>query len=284
MPVHVVTDSTADIDPEEAAALGITVVPLNLLFGTENLRDQIDIRADAFLRRLITERTLPKTSQPAPAAFLRAFSEAFTNGADAVVAVHISGKLSGTVNAARTAAETLKDPATVTLVDSGTVSAALAYSVRAAAVCAREGGSAAQVAAAARDAVGRTNLLVVLDTLEYLQKGGRIGRARAWFGGVLNIKPLLSVVDGEVVPVERVRTNARAVARLIELTAARENIEEITIMHSIVSGDLGDFPDRVGAAVAGVPVRVGWLGPVVGVYAGPNALGMVSLQRSAPAP
>jgi DegV family protein with EDD domain len=277
MSVRVVTDSTSDLTPEEAAGLGVTVVPLTVHFGERSYLDRVEITPQEFFRRLTSEGVLPKTSQPSVGAFLETYQRLLREGTTAIVSIHISGKLSGTVNAARTARENLPDPSCVVVVDSETVTAPLAYGVRAAAAAAHGGAGPEAVAAAARDAIRRTHLVAVLDTLEYLHKGGRIGRVRAWLGGVLSIKPLISVKDGEVVPVERVRTRTRALERIIELTAQHRDPVEITLLHSCSDEEAARVQQRIAAALPGVPIRTGWIGPVVGVYAGPNVVGTATL-------
>ncbi len=277
MTVKVVTDSTSDLTPEEAAAVGVTVVPLTVHFGGQSYLDRVEISPQEFFRRLTSEGVLPKTSQPPVGAFVAAYERLLREGATAIVSVHISGKLSGTVNSARAARESLPDPSRVVVVDSETVTAPLAYGVRAAAAAAQKGAEPEAVAAAARDAIRRTRLIAVLDTLEYLQKGGRIGRVRAWLGGVLSIKPLISVKEGEVVPVERVRTRARALERIIELTVQHRDAVEVTLLHSCSEEEAGRVQERIAAALPGVPIRTGWIGPVVGVYAGPNVIGIATL-------
>jgi DegV family protein with EDD domain len=284
MTVRIVADSTADIPLDEAASLGVTVVPLSILFGTESLRDQVDIAPEEFFRRLVAASDLPKTSQPPPAAFTEAYRRLLDEGASAILSIHISGKLSGTVNSARTARDSLPDPSLVTVLDSGTVTAEMAYGVRAAARVAARGGSVEEARAAAELALRHSHLVGLLDTLEYLQKGGRIGRARAWIGGLLNVKPMVHVKDGEVAPLERVRGRARAIDRLVELTAAHTDVADITLLHSATPEELERVKGRIEAAVPGVPVRTGWLGPVVGVYAGPNVVGTVVLDRAGVTP
>lgn len=284
MPLRIVTDSTSDIPLEEAAALGVTVVPLTILFGEESLRDQVDIGPEEFFRRLVASSIVPKTSQPSPAAFIETYQRLLGEGATALLSIHISGKLSGTVNSARTARDSLPNPSAVTILDSGTVTAEMAFGVRAAAKVAAAGGSVEQARAAAERALRHSHLVGVLDTLEYLQKGGRIGRARAWIGGLLNVKPLITVKDGEVAPLERVRGRGRAVERLIELTVARTNAAEIALLHSGSHDELERTQTRLAAAMPGVPIRTGWLGPVVGVYAGPNVIGTVVLEREGVTP
>lgn len=284
MPLRIVTDSTADIPLDEASQLGITVVPLTILFGQESLRDQVDIGPEEFFQRLVTASVLPKTSQPSPAAFAETYQRLLGEGATELLSIHISGKLSGTVNSARTGRDSLPNPSAVTILDSGTATAEMAYGVRAAAKVAAAGGSVEQARAAAERALRHSHLIGLLDTLEYLQKGGRIGRARAWIGGLLNVKPMIVVRDGEVAPLERVRGRGRAVDRLIELTVAREDAAEVTILHSGGPEELERTRRRLEAAMAGVAFRTGWLGPVVGVYAGPNVIGTVVLDREGVTP
>jgi DegV family protein with EDD domain len=284
MTLRVVTDSTADLPQDEAAALGVTVVPLTILFGSESLRDQVDIGPEEFFRRLVSSSVLPKTSQPSPAAFADAYSRLLNEGATEILSIHISGKLSGTVNSARTARDSLPNPTAVTILDSGTVTAEMAYGIRAAARVAAAGGNAEQARAAAERALRHSHLYAVLDTLEYLQKGGRIGRARAWIGGLLNVKPMITVKDGEVAPLERVRGRSRAIDRLVELTAARTNAAEITILHSGSPEELERVRARIQAACPGALIRAGWLGPVVGVYGGPNLIGAVVLDQEGVSP
>lgn len=279
MTVKVVTDSTSDLTPEEATAVGVTVVPLTVHIGGRSYLDRVEISPQEFFRRLTSEDVLPKTSQPSVGSFVETYERLLRDGAAAIVSIHISGKLSGTVNAARAARDTLPEPARVVVVDSETVTAPLAYGVRAAAAAARAGAGPEAVAAAARSAIRRTHLVAVLDTLEYLQKGGRIGRVRAWLGGVLSIKPIISVKDGEVVPVERVRTRTRALERMIELTAQHRDAVEVTLLHSCSEEEAARVQERIATALPDVPIRTGWIGPVVGVYAGPNVIGTATLCR-----
>jgi DegV family protein with EDD domain len=278
MTVRVVTDSTSDISQADAARWGIEVVPLNIHFGAEQLRDGVDILPEQFFRRLADSKTLPKTSQPSAGAFLEVYQR-LAQGTDAILSLHLSGKLSGTLNSARAAAEALGKRARVLVVDAETVSWPLGWGAR----CAQEAGAGGagleECAEAARSAIARTNLVYVLGTLEYLQKGGRIGRARAWLGNVFNIKPVLTVRQGEVAPLERVRTRKRAEERLFELTTAHLNAERVAVAHSSSAEEAERWAARLREHFPGVPVETSWLGPVVGVYAGPGVLGMAVSER-----
>jgi DegV family protein with EDD domain len=278
MTVRVVTDSTSDISQAEAEQLGITVVPLNIHFGSEQLKDGVDILPEQFFERLVQSKVLPKTSQPSAGAFLDVYQK-LSQDTDEILTIHISGKLSGTGNSARAARDVLNSKATIEIVDSGTVSWPLGYAVRSAQEAALAGKTIDECAAAARDAIGRTKLVFLLDTLEYLQRGGRIGRARAWIGQMFNIKPILTIRDGEIAPLERVRTRMRAEERVFELATEDPHPEHLAVAHSSTTDEAERWAERLRGTRPGVPVDVRWLGPVVGVYAGPNVLGMACVRR-----
>jgi DegV family protein with EDD domain len=279
MTVRVVTDSTSDISQAEAERLGITVVPLNIHFGTEQLRDGVDILPEQFFERLVQSKVLPKTSQPSAGAFLDVYQK-LAHDSDEILTIHISSKLSGTGNSARAARDVLDSKATIEIVDSGTVSWPLGYAVRTAQAAALAGKGLEECAAVARDAIDRTKLVFLLDTLEYLQRGGRIGRARAWIGQVFNIKPILTIRDGEIAPLERVRSRMRAEERVFELATEDADPEHLAVAHSSTTEEAERWAERLRGTRSGVPVDVNWLGPVVGVYAGPNVLGMACVRRT----
>jgi DegV family protein with EDD domain len=203
-PVLVVTDSTSDIPKHVVDELGIVVIPLNVMFGSDSFRDGIDLAPLQFLERLQNSASLPTTSQPPVTAFESVFQEAIDRG-QAVVCVTISAELSGTHNAARLAAESV-DPERIQVIDSRATTMQLGWVVIDAAREARRGMGLDQVASRARSAISRVKLFAVLQTLDYVYKGGRIGKAQQLVGSALAIKPILSVVDGVVVPFERVRT------------------------------------------------------------------------------
>lgn len=277
-PTVAITDSTSDIPDEIATSLDITVVPLTVTFGRESFRDGVDLTPQEFLRRLETAPELPKTSQPPVAAFESAFRTAIEGGHD-VVCVTISGGLSGTFNAARLAAEAV-NPSRVTVIDSGTTTMQLGLIVLEAARAARDGGDAKAVADAARDAMARSRLYAVLRTLDYVYKGGRIGRAQQLVGSALAIKPVLSLVDGVVVPVERVRTWKRALNRAIELTAEPGDIAEIAILHSDNLADAEATADTLRGKCPDASITITYAGATIGTYAGPGAIGIASLTAS----
>ncbi len=273
MTVRVITDSTADLPSEMAAELGIEVVPLNVHFGTDTFRDGIDLSADEFYERLVASSRPPTTSQPSVGAFLEVYQKAL-EGADGIVSVHISAKVSGTWNSAVQAREQLSDSSKVTVVDTGQASMGLGWVAVAAARAAQAGASMDEVASLARSAAEQVRVLFLVDTLEYLQKGGRIGKAQAMFGSVLAIKPILTIQEGEVHPLERVRTRGKGVARLVQLVQEAAPLQSMAVLYTTTEDEARALAERLGPCVPSGQVIVGRLGTVVGTYAGPGLLGV----------
>ncbi|MBM3940185.1 MAG: DegV family protein [SAR202 cluster bacterium] len=271
MAVRVVTDSTSDLPTDLVAEHGITVVPLNVHFGAETLRDGVDITPDAFFQRLPGSRVLPKTSQPSVAAFGDVYGRLLNEGHE-IVSVHISEKLSGTMNSARQAAQEAKSDR-IEVVDTQGASLWVGLVALEAARAAEAGGTREEVARVAREASFKVRLFFVLDTLEYLQKGGRIGKAQALLGSLLSIKPVLTVREGEVHPHERVRTRVRALERIRELMKEGSPYDEIAVVHA-TSPDEARSLATDAASLSKRPVITTRVGPVIGVYTGPGLIGV----------
>lgn len=278
MTVRIVTDSTCDLPADEAERHGITVVPLSVFFGDEGLLDGVDITAADFYDRMTAYKGLPRTSQPSVELFQDAYRSLAGDGVE-IVSIHVSSKLSGTLNAASVAREVVKDEVHVDLIDSYNVSLGLGLIVLEAARAAQAGATVPEVVATARRAMDRVSVHVVVDTLEYLQKGGRIGRARSFLGSVLSIKPIIRVEDGEVAPFERVRTRSKAVERMFELASNMPRAKEMFIGCSGDDTDALALIERLRPLLPHTDLKLGYLGPVVGVYTGPNALGIAALER-----
>lgn len=278
MAVRIVTDSTCDLPAALVQASGITVVPLTVFFGDEALLDSVDITADDFYDRLTGSKVLPRTSQPSVELFREAYERCGADG-DEIVSIHLSSKLSGTLNAASVAREAVSPGIHVDLIDSYNVSLGLGLIVLEAAHAAKSGASLAEVVAVARKAMDRVSVHVAVDTLEYLQKGGRIGRARSFLGSVLSIKPILRVEDGEVAPFERVRTRAKATERLFEIASAMGRSKQMFVACSGSDEEARALLERLRPVLPHTDLVLGHLGPVVGVYTGPNALGIAALER-----
>lgn len=278
MAVRIVTDSTCDLSPADAERYGITVVPLTVFFGEEAFLDGVEISGADFYARMVASKSLPRTSQPSVELFQDAYRSLAGDGVE-IVSIHVSSRLSGTLNAASIAREVVKHDVPVDLIDSYNVSLGLGLIVLEAARSAQAGASLAEVVATARRAMDRVSVHVAVDTLEYLQKGGRIGRARSLLGSVLSIKPIICVDDGEVAPFERVRTRSKAIERMFELASGMPRAKEMFIGCSGDDTDARVLLERLRPLLPHTDLKVGYLGPVVGVYTGPNALGIAALER-----
>ena len=275
MAIRIVTDSTADIPQEKAQALGITVIPLTVFFGEEAYLDGVELDNPGFYTKLRVGKISPRTSQPPPAAFREVYKKLASEGADAILSVHISSKLSGTYQSACNGQAAFSEDMInipIDIVDSQSVSLAMGVPIMQAAEEARQGLSLEEIKAHLLDRLSRTRILFVLDTLEYLRRGGRIGGARALLGNMLSIKPILSIKNGQVMAVEQPRTRNKAYARIAQLIREVGKAEQIFIVES---------DDEVGKQlaqalretyVAEIPIYK--LGAVVGTYAGPSAVGV----------
>ena len=273
MSIRIVTDSTSDIPPQLAEQLGITVVPANIVINDVNYRDGVDLTPDEFFQHLINDSRLPTTSQPSVGAFQSVYQELLEQG-DEIVSIHLSGKLSGTFNSATQAKAALGDSASIEVIDTGLASIAVGLVVAAAARLAGEAPSRQEVAEQVRRDLDLTSVVFSVDTLEYLQKGGRIGKAQAFIGSLLSVKPILTLHDGEVHPLERPRNHQRAVRRLVELTRERAPIRQMGIIYSTEASWAEDLRDRLSDLLPAEEIIMGRFGPAVGTYAGPNALGV----------
>lgn len=277
VPVALVTDSTAYLPDELSAAAGITVVPLHVVVGGKEYREGVDIDAEAVAEAL-RAYTPVTTSRPAPSAFLDAYRRAARAGATEVVSVHISADLSATVGGAQLAAA--ESPVPVTVLDSRSLGMVMGYAVSSAAAFAAGGASAAEVVEHVRARCTASDVVFYVDTLEHLRRGGRIGKASALVGSALAIKPILGLRDGAIVPLEKVRTSSRALARLEELaveriTAARDAGlgVDVAVQHVDSSDRAESLADRLAARVGDEgEVRVIELGAVVGAHVGPGTL------------
>jgi DegV family protein with EDD domain len=278
MTVRIVTDSTSDIPNDTAGSLGVTVVAQNVHFGTETFKDNVTITPDDFYSMLAESTELPKTSQASPGDFKEVYDELGAD-ADGIVSVHVSAKISGTCNSALQAAELTSASCPIEVVDSAQASMGLGLVVAAAAEAANRGAGHDEVAAVARDAVGRAQCFCLFETLEYLEKGGRIGKAQAMIGSVLKIKPMIIVRDGEVTPLSKARTFQKALVKMKQTARDFGPLESLAIMHSTtpeaaaaVADDLKDLLPE------GNEPYVTRFGPALGVYTGPGAIGIALLQ------
>lgn len=270
--VGIVTDSTADLPPALQERYGIGCVPLVVNWDSQTFRDKIDLTTAEFYRRLRTSKSLPRTGAPSLAAFEAVYREQLAQH-EAVVSVHVASRLSATAEVARRAAESV-DPRCIRVVDSGSVSIGTAFLVEAAAQMAHEGRDVSAIVEHLEAARERLRIFAVLETLEFLQRGGRIGRAAALAGTLLNVKPLVAVRDGEVQPVERVRTMTGAMRRLVELVIGLGPVERLGVIDGDAASNAAQVERQLRAHYPDLRVDRGELGPVVGTHAGPGLVGV----------
>lgn len=274
----IVTDSTAMLPPDVAADQGITVVPLQVVIGSQVFDEGSAEATPERVAQALREFLPVSTSRPAPAAMLEVYEAAARGGATEVLSVHLSGDMSGTFESAQLAARQASVP--VTTLDSRQVGVATGFAALSAAEVLQAGGTVAEAALAARRRADTSRSLFYVDTLEYLRRGGRIGAASALFGGALAVKPLLTITDGRVSTLEKVRTASRALSRLADLAveaAAGQQID-LCVSHLASPDRAGTLRDDLAARLAehlsGRAVWYGELGAVLGAHVGP---GMVAV-------
>ncbi|HEY3059427.1 MAG TPA: DegV family protein [Chloroflexota bacterium] len=273
--IAVVTDSTADLPQALVERYQPVMVPLVVNWDGQTFRDKIDLTTADFYRRLRSTRSLPKTGAPSMAAFETVYRDLLKEH-DGVVSVNLAAKLSATYDVARRAAESV-DPARVQVVDSGSVSIGISWLVELAARLAEEGKELAEIVQQVEEARPRLRILALVETLEFLQRGGRIGRAAALAGTLLSVKPILSVRDGEVAPVERVRTMNSALRRLVELVVAMGPVERIGVIDGDAGPNAAEAARQLQEKFAELTIDRGELGPVVGTHGGPGLVGVAVL-------
>jgi len=274
--IHVVTDSTSDITQKDAAAMGVTVVPLTVRFGEQQFRDGVDMDSDAFYQELQKNPTHPTTSQPTPEQFADVYRSLLQQSDDSIVGLHISAKLSGTLQSAHIAAQEVA-PERIHLVDTESASAGLQLLLRAALDDIASGCDARAVAERTLGRRGRVSIYVLLDTLTYLQRGGRIRRSQALVGAMLSVKPVLKVLDGEVHQQGRVRSRQQGVDNILELLVPKLPVRLLAAFHCGSPELLPDLVVRLQALAPGVEIITGQVGPVVGAYTGPGGVGIAGL-------
>lgn len=273
--VKIITDSTAYLPPELIARYGIRVVPLKVVFGAEAYAEGVDISNEEFYSKLMEASTLLTTSQPSVGDFLQVYGEVTREGVP-ILSIHISSKLSATVSTALTAKGELPQ-AQIEVVDSLSTSMGLGMVVLAAARAADEGQSLSQIRAATEKVIRSMNLFFIVDTLEYLRKGGRIGGAAALVGTALRIKPVLYLKEGQIEVLAKVRTKRRALKRLLELMAERMpggTSVHIAIIHAHAAEEATALEKEVRARFNCAEIYLSELGPAIGAHVGPRAIGL----------
>jgi len=277
MTVKIVTDSTSDITSDLAQELGITVVPLTVSFGHESFLDRVEISTDEFYRRLATEDILPKTTQPPPGAFADVLNK-LAEETDEILVIVISGKLSGTYQTATNAKGMVKKKCRVEVLDSISVAMGLGLIVIAAARAAQGGASLDEVIDVVNRRIPRSHPIFYFETLKYLAKGGRIGKAQGLLGAMLSIKPILTVKDGEMAPLTRVRSKAAGMDYIYNFVAGFPHIEELAVEHCTTPDDADKLAERLSSLFPKERIYRSTVSPVLGTYAGPNALAVTVLE------
>ncbi len=273
--IRIITDSTCEAPDALLHHPAVSVVPLSVVFGQTALRDGIDITREEFWRRLPTADPLPSTSQVTPADFLALF-EQFTAAGDEIVAVTISAKLSGTYDSAISARKSLPT-APIDVIDSRSTSVGLGLMLQEAVTMADAGASRDEIVAKLARMREQIHIIFVVETLEYLQRGGRIGKAQAFVGTLLKFKPLLAIVDGEIVPVTRVRSRAKALEAMQETLLQQVPQRGPQVRLALTQAMATEDAKTVGAALATSfgtsQIFAAALGPVLGVHVGPGTIG-----------
>ena len=270
MKLAIVTDSVSDISPEIAKELNIKVVPLTVIFGTEQFLDGIELSNAEFFKKLETDPNHPSTSQPSPEAFVKTYEKLLKEGYE-ILSVHVSAKLSGTINSAEQAIKTI-DTNKIKIIDTGSASMAQGLVAMSAARAAKNAKSLDELADIAENTSKKTTVFVAMDTMEFLKRGGRIGKARAMLGSILNIKPIITTNDGEIVPHSRARTIKKAISSMINDMGEKDQIIEVAVLHSTTPDLAKDVMNQINAQNLNNAGTITEIGPVVGTHAGPGCL------------
>ena len=276
MTVKVVTDSVSDISPAIAAEYGITVVPLNVSFGRETFRDGVDITTEEFYRRLQSGVMLPSSGSPSPQIFAEVY-EQLTAEANDILVITIGEKLSVTGEAAKQAIKLISTKCRIEVIISDQAMMAEGLLAIAAAKAAKNGVELDDLVSLTQRNMGRVGLRIAFDTLEYLRRGGRIGKAQALVGSVLGINPILGIKDGEVFPFARERNRKKAIDYLYKFAAGYRNIEEIAVEDATTPDETDMLVERLGNLVPRERIYRTKVSPVIGTNVGPRAIGVAIL-------
>jgi len=275
--IKIVTDSSAYLPADLVQQHDIHVIPLRVLFGEQVYRDEIDLSHREFYRMLTEAETLPTTSQPSAGEFFDLYSELSKDGHE-IISIHISSKLSGTISSAQSAKEMLPE-AKITIIDSASTVMGLGLMVLTAVRAAAEGKTTSEIVAIVERMILEMNVVFVVDTLEYLQKGGRIGGAAALVGTLLKVKPILCLKDGRVEPLDKVRSKRKALARLLEVVEERVGPGtpiRVAVLHAQVPEEARELEQEVLAHFNCTECYFTEIGPAIGTHTGPGVVGLVA--------
>ena len=271
MTVKIVTDSSADLPLPIIEELGITVVPLYIRFGETCYRDRVDISEDEFYQRLQHDPTHPNTTQPTPNEFAEVYQK-LSGECDGIISIHISSKLSGTYNSAVQGKESIKSNCPIEVIDSRALTMGLGLLDILAAKAAKAGKGLPEVADEVKQAIPDIHLLALFDTLKYVLLGGRLGKAKTLLGSILNVKPMLTLKEGEVMPAGQARTRSKGIERLIDFVKNATEIQDVAVAHSTTPNEAQTLAERIGSIFAKEKVCLARVGPTLGAHMGPGAL------------
>jgi DegV family protein with EDD domain len=269
MPVKVVTDSVADIPPQVIAKLGITVIPVLLRFGEEVLRDGIDITTDRFFERLASSRIMPTTAVPSLDMFARVYAR-LGEETDEILVIMLSSKLSGMHNAALQSARLVESKYRIEVVDSKCAVMSQGFLAIRAAQAAKDGANIDEILKIVQREIPRVEIRAAFDTLEYLKRGGRIGKAQAFLGSMLKINPIITIKDGVVEPAGRAHTRAKAMDHLVEFAASYKHIDELAVEDAACPDDNEYVVKRLGRFFPEERIYRSRATPVIGAHTGPG--------------
>jgi len=274
MAVKVVTDSTCDIPAPLLRKLGITVVPVYVMFGDKAYRDRVDIGEDEFYDKLVHDSVHPTTSVPSPKEFADIYNE-LAKETDEIVSIHLTARESGTCNSALLARDLVDKRCRVEVIDSQSISMSCGLLAIAAAKEAAAGASLEHVADFVRRTIPRMHLLILVDTLKYVIRGGRLNKAQGLVGTVLRIRPLLTMRDGELVMAGVARTKAKAAERLYEFAKGFSEVKEVAVAYTTAHDEAKSLADRIKEALPEAHMYLARVGASLGTHAGPGAMGVV---------
>jgi len=277
MTVKIVTDSLSDITSDIAEGLGVTVVPVYVRFGEEVYRDRVEMTTDEFYQRLAYGNIWPTTTQPTPNDFAIVYNR-LAEETDNILVVTLSSKLSGTYESALNAKSLMQKQCRIEVIDSLTVVMGLGLIVISAAKAAQAGANLDELADLVRRAITRSHAIMFFDTLKYLAKGGRIGKAQGLLGSLLAVKPILTMRDGEVAPLTRARSRAAGMDYLYNFVAGFPRIEELAVEHATTPDEADRLIERLGSLFPKEQIYKSTVSPVIGTYVGPHVLSVSVLE------
>lgn len=276
---QIVTDSTAQLEPDLAKQLGITVLPLEISFGTQKFREGVDLTSGEFFRRVAHSPVLPSASAPTVEAFRQAYAT-LCQSADQIVSIHVSSKLNETCANARSAADHFLGRCEIVVIDSWTISLGLSILVQAAARARMQGTGLDDIVRIVRGMIPHIYAVFFTETLEYLERDQRLSKSQAILGTMLSIKPFLAIEEGEITPMEKVRTRDKVIDKLIEFVSEFSNIEQIAVVHSPsrAGNDARLLLDRLQSNFRDYQFDTIIYGPTLGTFVGPFGLGLIAYE------